>query len=77
MRTTIDIDEQLLIYVKQKAAENNCSLKNIIEDALRDFFSNHTQQHGDIKLETFSGNGLKPGVDLNNNQSLYDIMDGL
>ena len=41
MRTTIDIDEQLLIYVKQKAAENNSSLKNIIEDALRDFFSHH------------------------------------
>jgi len=77
MRTTIDIDEQLLIYVKQKAAENNSSLKNIIEDALRDFFSKHNVHRNDIKLETFSGKGLKPGVDLNNNQSLNDIMDDL
>lgn len=77
MRITIDIDEQLLIYVKQKAAENNSSLKNIIEDALRDFFSNHNVHRNDIKFETFSGKGLKPGVDLNNNQSLYDIMGGL
>lgn len=38
MRTTIDIDDQLLLYTKQKAVEQNCSLKNIVEDALREFF---------------------------------------
>lgn len=77
MRTTIDIDEHLLAYAKQKAAETHGSLKNVLEDALRDFFSRHAIEHEVIEFETFQGIGLKPGVDLNNNQSLNDIMEGL
>jgi len=76
MRTTIDIDEHLLSYAKQKAAETHGSLKNILEDALRDFFSRRAVTHKVIELETFKGAGLKPGVDLNNSRSLNDIMDG-
>ena len=37
MRTTIDIDEQLLNYVKQKIAENNSLLKNIIKASGLDY----------------------------------------
>lgn len=77
MRTTIDIDDQLLLYAKQKAAEQNCSLKNIVEDALREFFSHPPASDREIKLETFSGDGLKPGIDLDNSRRLNDIMDGL
>ena len=77
MRTTIDIDEHLLVYAKQKAAETHGSLKNILEDALRESFSRRAIPREMIKLETCQGVGLKPGVDLNNNQSLNDIMDGL
>jgi hypothetical protein len=29
-----------------------------------------------VRLETFSGAGLKPGVNLDNSRSLNDIMDG-
>lgn len=29
-----------------------------------------------VSLETFSGSGLNPGVNLDNNRSLSDIMDG-
>jgi len=77
MRTTIDIDEYLLVYAKQKAAETHVSLKSVLEDALRDFLSRHAVEHEMVKLETFQGVGLKPGVDLNNNRSLNDIMEGL
>jgi hypothetical protein len=77
MRTTIDIDEYLLVYAKQKAAETHVSLKSVLEDALRDFFSRHSTAHEKVDLETFQGIGLKPGVDLDNNRSLNDIMDGL
>ena len=38
MRTTIDIDDQLLVYAKQQAAQQGCTLKQVIEDALREFF---------------------------------------
>ncbi len=38
MRTTIDIDDQLLLYAKHQAVKQGCTIKQILEDALRDFF---------------------------------------
>jgi hypothetical protein len=76
MRTTVDIDDQLLLYAKHQAVEQGCTLKQVIEDALRDFFSHQSCEHNPVSLETFSGVGLKPGVNLDNGRSLYDIMDG-
>lgn len=57
MRTTIDIDDQLFLYAKQKALENHSSLKNVIEDALRELLSRSFMEHGAIQLETFQGGG--------------------
>ena len=76
MRTTIDIDDQLLLYAKHQAVEQGCTIKQIMEDALRDFFSHQTLEHKAVSLTTFSGQGLKPGINLDNSQSLNDIMDG-
>jgi Arc/MetJ family transcription regulator len=76
MRTTIDIDDQLLKYVKQQAAQQGCTVKQIIEDALREALSYRGQQIKPIKLETVAGAGLKPGVNLDDGRSLNDIMDG-
>ena len=76
MRTTVDIDDQLLLYAKQQAVQQGCTLKQVIEDALRDFFSHQSLQQKPVSLETFSGVGLKPGVNLDNGRSLNDIMDG-
>jgi len=76
MRTTIDIDDQLLKYAKLQAAQQGSSLRRVIEDALRDFLARNQMESKVIKLETFSGNGLKPGVDLDNCSSLLEIMDG-
>jgi hypothetical protein len=76
MRTTVDIDDQLLLYAKHQAVQQGCTIKQILEDALRDFFSHHSRQHEAVSLETFSGAGLKPGVNLDNSRSLSDILDG-
>lgn len=75
MRTTIDIDEQLLAYAKLQAVQQGRTLKQVIEDALREFFSRHHLQQDPVKLETASGAGLKLGIDLDNSRSLSDIMD--
>ena len=45
MHTTIDIDDQLLLYAKHQAVEQGCTIKQILEDALRDFFSHQTLEH--------------------------------
>ena len=76
MRTTVDIDDQLLLYAKHQAVRQGCAFKQILEDALRDFFLHQSRQHEPISLETFSGAGLKQGVNLDHSRSLHDIMDG-
>jgi hypothetical protein len=76
MRTTINIDEQLLIYAKIQATQQGCTLKQVIEDALREFFSHHRLERDPVKLETVSGASLKPGINLDDGRSLSDILDG-
>ena len=38
MRTTINIDEQLLVYAKLQAAQQGCTLKQVIEERCVSFF---------------------------------------
>lgn len=76
MRTAIDIDDQLLQYAKYRAVEQGCSLKQVVEEALRDFLAHKSQPRQPISLQTFKGAGLKPGVGLDDNSRLSDIMDG-
>lgn len=76
MRTTVDINDQLLKYAKLQATQQGCTLKQIIEDALRESLSRHSVECEQVKLETVSGAGLKHGVDLDDGRSLNDIMDG-
>lgn len=35
MKTTIDISDELLVQAKKYAAENRCTLRQVIEDSLR------------------------------------------
>jgi ribosomal protein L20A (L18A) len=63
------------MYAKLQAAQQGCTLKQIVEDALREFFSRHSIERNPVKLETVSGTGLKPEVNLDDVRSLNDIMD--
>ncbi len=62
MRTTVNLDEQLLINAKFRATEQGTSLSLVIENALREALQK-------------AGSGLKPGIDLDNTRSLLNIMD--
>lgn len=75
MRTTINIDDQLLMYAKLQATQQGCSLKDIIENSLREFFSRHSLERNPVKLKTVPGFGLKAGVNLDDGRSLNDIME--
>ena len=76
MRTTFNIDDQLLMYAKLKATQHGCTLKQVIEDTLREFFSHQSIAHDPVKLETASGSGLKSGINLDDSRSLNEIMEG-
>lgn len=75
MRTTLNLDDQLLSYARHQAAEKRISLARVIEDALRESMAKPRTKRETIRLITASGPGVKPGVDLDNGRSLVDIMD--
>ena len=75
MRTTLNLDDQLLTYAKHQAVEEGISLAQVIENALRESLAKPKAKHDTIRLVTASGPGVKPGVDLDNGRSLLDIMD--
>jgi hypothetical protein len=77
MRTTIRLDDQLLKKAKELAARSGRSLTSVIEDALRESLSRQpgSEQRKPVRLITFRGKGLLPGVDLDDSAALLDIME--
>ena len=78
MRTTIRLDDHLLQQTKEYAARSGRTLTAVIEDALREMFARqkNMDQKPPVKLTVVSGQGLQPGVDLDDSASLLDLMDG-
>lgn len=76
MRTTIRLDDALLEKAKRAALERGTTLTAVIEDALRRaLMTAPTSTREPTSLPTFRGDGLLPGVDLNDTASLLDLMD--
>jgi len=47
------------MHAKLQATQQGCTLKQVIEDALREFFSHLSIAHDLVKLETVTRSGLK------------------
>lgn len=78
MRTTVTIDDQLLIEVKTVAARTGKTLSALVEDALRKSLARRdSAKPVPLRLLTHDGGGLQPGVDLDDTSALFDLMDGL
>ena len=77
MRTTIRLDDDLLVEVKQIAARSNKTLTSVIEDALREMLARQrkTEERTPVRLTTASGGGLQPGVDLDDSAALLSLME--
>ena len=77
MRTTIRLDDQLLEKAKQYALSHGTTFTAVVEDALRAKLITRRTSHKQsaIKLKTVSGQGVNPGVDLNDSASLLDLME--
>ena len=76
MRTTLNIDDSLLLAAKKHALESGSTLVRVIEDALRITLSSKENiKRKTTVLKTVNGSGLRHGVNLDDNQSLLDIMD--
>jgi len=72
------MDDDLLAQAKAEAARSGRTLTQVIEDALREALSKPLGREPSkerIRLRTFAGQGLQPGIDLDSAASLLDLMD--
>ena len=77
MRTTITLDDELYAEAKRLAGQTGRTVSDFIEEALRELLT-RKQILGErlpIKLKTVSGQGLLPGVDLDDLASLLESID--
>jgi hypothetical protein len=75
MRTTIKIDDGLLVEAKTRAAASGRTLNEVVEDALRAAFERQQTSRARPELPVFRGGRLMPGVDLDDSTALLDLMD--
>lgn len=80
MRTTINLDDQLLTEAKLLAQQSGTTFTAVVSDALRERLARNqatSQTDKPFQLHTFAGAGLQPGVDLDNTAAVRDLMDDL
>ena len=77
MRTTVILDDDLLRDVKQYAAEEDMTFTAVIHQALRELLARRSRvaEQERAPLPSFSGQGLQPGVDLDDTAALLELMD--
>ena len=71
------LDERLLAEAKKCAAETGRTLTSVLEDALRETLARRSARvkRKPVRLKTVKGNGIRPGVDLDDTAALFDLME--
>lgn len=75
MRTTVDVNDELLQAVKAYAAGERITLKAAFERALRGLLAGPAADADAPLIPVFGGQGVQPSVDLADSGALRDIMD--
>jgi hypothetical protein len=77
MRTTVRLNEKLLAEAKKYAAESGRTLTSVLEDALRETLARRRARPKTrpVRVRTVKGDGVRPGVDLDDSASLLDSME--
>jgi hypothetical protein len=77
MRTTVRLDDNLLKEAKVRAAEQGITLTQLIDESLRERLSHRPQQQkrGPFRLSSYGAGGMRPGVNLDDNRAVRDLMD--
>ena len=77
MRTTLNLDDNLIRAAKRRAAETGQTLSATIEAALREILEREKRPKSSYRLRwvTVKG-GTQPGIDLADRDALIDRMEG-
>jgi putative antitoxin of VapBC-like toxin-antitoxin system len=77
MRTTLDLDDQLMKTAKRRAAETGRTLSSMIETALRELLADENRSKGNYRLKwVVVPGGAQPGVDITDRDALLERMEG-
>ena len=77
MRTTVRLPPGLMAQAKKLARDTSRTLTQVIEDALRVAVARKpTTPVRSVSFPIVHGDGVQPGVDLDNNAALLDLMEG-
>jgi hypothetical protein len=77
MRTTVRLNPRILAAAKKHAAETNRSLTKVIEDALLEVVARRRRPgRRRVSLTIVGGNGVNPGIDLDDTAALLAAMEG-
>jgi ribbon-helix-helix CopG family protein len=78
MRTTVRLPPGLMAQAKKLARDTDRTLTQVIEDALQQAVARQRPpKPRTVSIVTFKGNGVQPGVDLDDTSALLDLMDGI
>jgi hypothetical protein len=77
IRTTLTIDDSLLAEYKRVAADTHRTLSYVIQDALRETLARRREAatRQPVRLPVIGGGGLQPGVDLDDNARLLELLE--
>ncbi|MBI5480773.1 MAG: type II toxin-antitoxin system VapB family antitoxin [Deltaproteobacteria bacterium] len=77
MRTTIDINDELFRRLKRRAADERTTVRAVVEGALRALLEPRARARQTYALTWRTERGrLQPGVDLDDRNTLIDLMEG-
>ena len=78
MRTTVTIDDGLLVLAKERASERGMTLGDLVEDALHLYLAMpKPRSKAAPPLPVFQGGGgFLPGIDPTSSASMLDAADG-
>jgi len=75
MKTTLNIDDSVMIKLKQEAARQKRTMSELVETALRQLFRTQKTRHAALPpLPSFRGG--EPMVDIADRDALYQAMEG-
>lgn len=74
VRTTLNIDDELMTAAKHRAVAQGRTLTSVVEDALRAALTETAGPRVRVTLPVFGGDGAAAGVDLSDPRALGDLM---
>ena len=76
MKTTLNLDDDLVRAAKKRAVETERTLTEMVESGLREVLRAESAPRSCRLKWVVARGGAQPGVDLSDRDTLYDRMEG-